>query len=209
MVRPGPDVLPPRVAAIANGGGRIGLLGGSFNPAHEAHRHISLIALRRLKLDAVWWLVSPQNPLKSEMGMAPLAKRLEHAREVAAHPDIFASAIETALGTRFTVDTIAALKRNFPRARLVWLMGGDNLATFHTWQRWKDIARMVPIAVIARPGFTIRALGSPAGQHLRGARIPASDASKLANEKPPAWVFVRERLDPTSATDLRKRGLWR
>ncbi len=209
MVRPGPDILPPAIAAIARRGGRIGLLGGSFNPAHDAHRHISLVALRRLKLDAVWWLVSPQNPLKSDKGMAALDKRLARACETADHPDIFASAIETELGTRFTVDTIAALKRAFPRARFVWLMGGDNLATFHLWRRWKDIARLVPIAVVARPGFTIRALGSPAGHHLRAARMPATDASKLAGQKPPAWVFIRERLDPTSATELRKRGLWR
>jgi nicotinate-nucleotide adenylyltransferase len=209
MVRPDPDTLPPQIAALARRGARIGLLGGSFNPAHEAHRHISQIALRRLKLDAVWWLVSPQNPLKSSRDMASVEKRLVHARDVAGHPDIHVSAIETALGTRFTIDTLVALKRTFPRARFVWLMGGDSLATFHLWRRWKDIARLAPLAVIARPGFTIRALSSPAGQLLRGARVSVPNATMLADQKPPAWVFIRERLDPTSATDLRNRGLWR
>jgi Cytidylyltransferase-like len=124
MAKPGPDTLPERAVSLARWGARIGLLGGSFNPAHEGHRHLSLIALRRLKLDVVWWLVSPQNPLKSDSEMAPLERRLTHARDVAAHPDIVVSAIETELGTRYTVDTIAELKRRFPLAHFVWLMGG-------------------------------------------------------------------------------------
>jgi nicotinate-nucleotide adenylyltransferase len=204
-----PDALPPSIVSLARDGGRIGLLGGSFNPAHQAHRHISLIALRRLKLDAVWWLVSPQNPLKSTVGMASLERRLAKAREVAAHPDIHASAAETALGTQYTVDTLEALIDKFPQAHFVWLMGGDSLASFHLWRRWKAIARLLPIAVVARPGFTIRALTSPAAQFLEDARIDDKDAATLGDRAAPAWTFLRERLDPTSATALRNRGVWR
>jgi nicotinate-nucleotide adenylyltransferase len=206
MARPGPDALPERTAALARWGGRIGLLGGSFNPAHEGHRHLSLIALRRLRLDLVWWMVAPQNPLKDGADMAPLEQRLQKAREVAAHPDIEVSAIETELGTRYTVDTIVELKRRFPVAHFVWLMGGDNLAQFHLWQRWQDIASLVPMAVIARPGFTARALASPAAQALKSARV--RDAVHLADRAPPAWTFIQERLDPASATALRNRGVW-
>jgi nicotinate-nucleotide adenylyltransferase len=209
MGKPDPDAFPPQAVALARAGGRIGLLGGSFNPAHQAHRHISLIALRRLKLDAVWWMVSPQNPLKSTAGMATLERRLEKAREVAAHPDIHVSAPEVALGTQYTIDTIEALVATFPQAQFVWLMGGDSLASFHLWRRWKAIAKRLPIAVVARPGFTVRALASPAALYLDDARVDDADAAKLAGSRAPAWVFIRERLDPTSATALRNRGVWR
>ena len=207
MAKPGPDTLPERAVSLARWGARIGLLGGSFNPAHEGHRHLSLIALRRLKLDIVWWLVAPQNPLKSADDMAPLERRLAHARDVAAHPDIVVSAIETELGTRYSVDSLAALKRRFPVAHFVWLMGGDNLAQFHLWRRWQTIASLVPIGVIARPGFTSRALASPAAQAMKDARV--RDAAHLADHAPPAWTFIQERLDPASATALRNRGVWR
>ncbi|MBP6011640.1 MAG: nicotinate-nucleotide adenylyltransferase [Alphaproteobacteria bacterium] len=204
-----PDAFPPPIVALARAGGRIGLLGGSFNPAHQAHRHIGMIALRRLKLDAVWWLVAPQNPLKSTVGMAPLERRLTKAREVAAHPDIHAGTPEEALGTRFTIDTIEALVRQFPKARFVWLMGGDSLASFHHWRRWKAIVKLLPIAVVARPGFTVRALASPAALYLENARVADDKSASLADMKAPAWTFIRERLDPTSATALRQRGVWR
>ena len=207
MARPDPDALPERVAALARWGARIGLLGGSFNPAHDGHRHISLIAFRRLKLDLVWWLVSSQNPLKPASDMATLDRRLERARAVADHPEIAVSAIEAELRTRYSVDTIEALQRKFPKAHFVWLMGGDNLATFHLWRRWEDIAQRVPMAVIARPGFTTRALASPAAQALKSARV--RDAATLADRTPPAWAFIQERLDPASATALRARGIWR
>lgn len=209
MVKHDPDALPPQVVSLAREGGRIGLLGGSFNPAHQAHRHISLIALRRLKLDAVWWLVSPQNPLKSTTGMATLERRLAKAREVAAHPDIHVSAAEIALGTQYTIDTLEALTVKFPKAHFVWLMGGDSLASFHLWRRWKAIAKLLPIAVVARPGFTVRALASPAALFLDDARIDDGHAATLAEHEAPAWTFLRERLDPTSATALRNRGVWR
>jgi nicotinate-nucleotide adenylyltransferase len=209
MARFDPEVIPPEGLALANAGARIGLLGGSFNPAHEAHLHISLIALRRLQLDCVWWLVSPQNPLKSDAEMAPLERRLARAREVAARPNIFVTSIETQLGTQFTFDTLSALKQNFPKARFVWLMGGDNLASFHRWQRWEDIAKMMPLAVIARPRFTTRALASPAAQQLRASRRDVGESPTLAEQPPPAWVFIQERLDPTSATAIRARGVWR
>jgi nicotinate-nucleotide adenylyltransferase len=207
MARPGPDALPERVAALARWGARIGLLGGSFNPAHEGHRHISLVALRRLKLDLMWWLVSPQNPLKSTSEMAPLARRLQSARETAAHPDIAVSAIEVELGTQYTIDTIAALQRLFPRAHFVWVMGGDSMASFHLWKDWEEIPRRLPMAVIARPGFTTKALTSPAGVALQAARV--RDAATLADRTPPAWAFIHERLDGASATALRNRGVWR
>lgn len=200
------DTLPSQAQAHANAGQRIGLLGGSFNPAHDAHRHISLIALRRLRLDEVWWLVSPQNPLKTSEGMAPLERRVERARETAKHPRIYVSPIELALGTRFTIDTITALRTTFAQARFVWLMGGDSLVSFHLWRRWKDVAKAMPIGVIGRPHFTMRALCSPAARHLSGVRV--LDPADLAQGKPPAWAFVQEHLDPASATQLRNSGVW-
>lgn len=207
MVTPGPDLLPPRIRALADQGARIGLLGGSFNPAHAAHLHISLIALRRLRLDAVWWLVSPQNPLKPIAGMAPLERRLERARLVARHPQLFVSAIETAMQTQFTIDTIGGLQQMLPKARLFWLMGGDSLASFHRWRRWQEVFGAVPIAVVARPGFTMRALTSPAAVRFRAARH--FDARMFADTRPPGWIFLQERLDATSATEIRQRGDWR
>ena len=208
MARFDPEILPAAALAKLNAGARIGLLGGSFNPAHEAHLHVSLIALRRLKLDAVLWLVSPQNPLKPEQDTAPLAQRLEQARKVASDPRLHVAALEQALGTHYTIDTIEALQRKFPKARFVWLMGGDNLAQFHRWRRWQTIARRVPVAVVARPGFTIAALASPAARFLAAARIDPAHAQELSGKSPPAWVFLEERLDPASSTALRQRGLW-
>jgi nicotinate-nucleotide adenylyltransferase len=202
----GPDILPARIHTLATAGGRIGLLGGSFNPAHTAHLHISLIALRRLRLDAVWWLVSPQNPLKPVLGMASLERRLARAREVALHPKIEVSAVESALGTRYSVDTVSALQSRFPVARFVWIMGGDSLASFHLWRRWEQLFSMVPIAIVARPGFTIAALSSPAAIRFQPDRV--RDDAGLADMAAPAWVFLQERLDATSATAIRRSGAW-
>jgi nicotinate-nucleotide adenylyltransferase len=154
----------------------------------------------------VWWLVSPQNPLKPTLGMATLERRLGRAREVARHPKIEVSAIESALGTRYSVDTVAALQSRFPAARFVWVMGGDSLASFHRWRRWEQLFIMVPIAVVARPGFTISALSSPAAVRFRSDRV--RDETGLADMTAPAWVFLQERLDATSATAIRHRGSW-
>lgn len=182
---------------------RIGLLGGSFNPAHRGHRGISLSAKRALALDEVWWLVSPGNPLKSVEGMAPLAARLASARRVARHAPIRPMAIETRLGTRYTVDTLRKLKRLYPQHDFVWLMGADNLAQFHRWRGWRDIARTVAIAVVARPGYEGAALASPAMGWLRRHARPAGQARRWTMWSLPALVRLRFRPDPTSATAIR------
>lgn len=184
---------------------RIGLLGGSFNPAHAAHREISLTALHRLKLDQVWWLVSPQNPLKSTSGMAPLEQRLAEARRVSAHPRILVTDIESRLGTRYTADTLAALRRHYPQTRFVWLMGADNLAQFHHWQDWQGIARQMPIAVLDRPGFNLTAPQNPAGQWLSRFRVARHDAAALAAKPAPAFLLLKSKLNPLSATAIRQQ----
>lgn len=182
---------------------RIGLLGGSFNPAHRGHRRVSLAAKRALALDEVWWLVSPGNPLKPTSGMAPLPARLASARRVARHAPIRPTAIEKRLGTRYTIDTLRKLVRLYPQHRFVWLMGADNLAEFHRWRNWRGIARTVTIAVIARPGYDSRALASPAMGWLRRHARPAGQARRWTMWSLPALVRLRFRPDPTSATAIR------
>ncbi len=182
---------------------RIGLLGGSFNPAHEGHRHVSLEALRRLGLDEVWWLVSPQNPLKSGDGMEPLASRLVRAKEIGRHPRIKVEAPELALGTRYTLDTVRALKRVYPQARFVWLMGADILPQLVDWQNWRDLFAAVPIAAFARPGWSYAALNSAAPRAFARYRIGWPEARRLADWAPPAWCFIPSRLDTHSATAIR------
>ena len=182
---------------------RTGLLGGSFNPAHRAHRRITLAAIEALALDEAWWLVSPGNPLKPARGMAPLPARLASARRLAARAPIRATDIEAQLRTRYTIDTIRALQRRYPKRRFVWLMGADNLAQFHRWRGWRDIARTMPIAVIARPGYEGRALAAPAMAWLRRWRRPARGAKTWTTWSLPALVLLRFRPDPTSATALR------
>ncbi|MFA5967846.1 MAG: nicotinate-nucleotide adenylyltransferase [Sphingomonas sp.] len=184
---------------------RIGILGGSFNPAHRGHRAISLAALRALDLDEVWWLVSPGNPLKEGRGdMAPFSARFASAVKMARHAPIRVSAIEQRLGTRFTVDTIDSIVRLFPKKRFVWLMGADNLAQFHQWRGWRQIALTVPIAVIARPGYDGAAHAAPAMGWLRRFVHPARHAKHWTDWRLPALVLLRFRPDPTSATRLRK-----
>ena len=180
-----------------------GLLGGSFNPAHHAHRRISLFACRALGLDEMWWLVSPGNPLKPREGMAPLPARLASARAMARRAPIRATAIERELGTRYTAETLARLVRKYPKRRFIWLMGADNLAEFHRWRDWRKIAALVPIAVIARPAYTDHALAAPAMGWLRRFVRPAGQAKQWTTWRPPALVLLRFRLDPTSATRLR------
>lgn len=182
---------------------RIGLLGGSFNPAHRGHRRLSLHALRALGLDEVWWLVSPGNPLKPDAGMAPYAARLASARRMARHAPIRVSEVEKRLKTRYTADTLAKLPRLHPKHRFIWLMGADNLAQFHQWRDWRNIARQVPIAVIARPGYDARAHASPAMSWLRRAVRPAGQAKKWTSWRLPGLVLLRFRPDPTSATRIR------
>ena len=183
---------------------RIGLLGGSFNPPHEGHRHVSLEALKRLDLDEVWWLVAPQNPLKPVAGMAPLSDRLQQARTYGRHPRICVTALEAALGTRYTADTIAALQRLYPRQCFVWLMGADNLIQFPRWRRWRAIFARVPVAVFARPSFCHGALAGLAAQRFAHARL-RPPARRLARHHPPAWIFLPVKLDPSSATAIRSR----
>ncbi len=182
-------------------GPRTGLLGGSFNPAHRAHRAISLAALRELGLDEVWWLVSPGNPLKPAAGMAPLAARVASARAMAKRAPIRVTAIERALGTRYTVDTLRALQRRFPRRRFVWIMGADNLAQFHRWRDWRGIARTMPIIVFARPGYAARAFASPAMAWLRRYRVPIG---RLGDRGLPQIAWIDFDPDPISATALRQ-----
>jgi nicotinate-nucleotide adenylyltransferase len=186
---------------------RVGLLGGSFNPAHAGHRHISVSALRRLALDEVWWLVSPQNPLKPVKGMAPLAKRLAGGRKAARHPRIRVTAIEAALGTRYTADTLDALVGRFPYTRFVWLMGADNLVQLPRWHRWRSIFETVPIAVFDRSPYSFRALAGKAARRFAHRRLPERQASVLAESQPPAWVFLHTRLHPASATVIRSRSV--
>jgi len=195
----------PRLVRPARGP-LVGLLGGSFNPAHGGHLHISREAVRRLRLDELWWMVSPGNPLKPTQGMAPFAARIASARTVAhGHPRIRVTGIEARLGTRYTVDTILMLRRRLPRLRFIWLMGADNLATFHRWRGWRTIARAVPIAVFARPSYVGDSLTAPAMGWLRRLRHPAETARDWSRWRPPAIVILPIRLDPTSATDIRAR----
>jgi len=199
------QALPPYSDGL-----RVGLLGGSFNPPHQAHRAISLFALKRLKLDRVWWLVTPGNPLKDNGGLHALADRMEAARKVAADPRIDISCLESVIGTRYTADTISYLRKRASRLRFVWIMGADNLAQFHRWQNWQRIASQVPIGVIDRPPQSFRALSAPAAQALANYRIPEADAGRLADRRPPAWVFLTGLKLNLSSTGLRNPdGSWK
>ncbi len=186
---------------------RIGLLGGSFNPAHAGHRHISVEAMRRLGLDEIWWLVSPQNPLKSPTGMASLGARLDSAIAVARHPRIRPMAIEAELGTRYTVDTVAALQQRFPDTAFIWLMGADILPELHRWHRWRRFAHLLPIAVLARPRYMGGALVSPAMAWLRRWRQPSRRSLGGARDWTrwtlPAIIVLDIRQTALSATAIR------
>jgi nicotinate-nucleotide adenylyltransferase len=182
---------------------RIGLLGGSFNPAHRGHRRISLAAMEALGLDEIWWLVSPGNPLKPRAGMAPFEARLAQARGLARHAPIRVSDFERRAGTRFTVDTLAALQKLHPHVRFIWLMGEDILPEFHRWKDWRKIARMLPIAVLSRPGYDGPARAARAMGWLRGFVRPRSQAMHWTEWSAPAILLLRLPPDPTSATRLR------
>jgi nicotinate-nucleotide adenylyltransferase len=191
-------------------GMRIGLLGGSFDPPHLAHRAISLFAIKRLKLDRVWWLVTPGNPLKADRTPHDLSERMEAARQVAHDPRIDVSCLESVIGTRYTADTIRYLCRRASGLHFVWIMGADNLAQFHRWHDWRRIASEVPIAVIDRPPQSFRALASPAAQALARYRVPENQAASLAEQRTPAWTFLTGMKSRLSSTGLRNQdGSWR
>ena len=192
---------------VARAGRRIGLLGGSFDPAHDGHAHITREALKRFGLDEVWWLVSPGNPLK-EREPAPLARRMDAARQVMRHPRVRITALEDDLGTRFTAETLAGLQRAYPGVVFVWLMGADNLASFHRWDRWREIMGRVPVGVLARPGERLSARLSPAARRFRAARLRAREARRLPGMEPPAWCFVNVPMSGASSTLIRARGQW-
>ena len=182
---------------------RIGILGGSFNPAHAGHLHISRHALDRLRLDEVWWLVSPQNPLKPIDGMATFEDRMNGARVLTQGSKIRVSDLEREIGTQYTADTLKALKGRFPRCRFVWIMGADNLIEINHWNKWTAIFETVPVAVLARPDYSFKALVSTAAKRFQRYRIKEIRASALADSKPPAWVFLEIPLSAASATLIR------
>lgn len=185
-------------------GRRIGLFGGSFNPAHAGHLAVALAALKALRLDAVWWLVSPQNPLKDPRETDDFAERLAAARKLARHPRFLVTDLEKHLGTSNTAQTLAKLKPLLARGKFVWIMGADSFAGLHRWSRWRDILKTLPLAVIDRPGHALKALNSPAARALRQHRLPRRNAANLAKRKAPAWVFLSLPLRKESSTAIRK-----
>jgi nicotinate-nucleotide adenylyltransferase len=195
---------------MALAGERIGLLGGSFNPPHAAHVLISRIAAARLGLDRVWWIVSPGNPLKSSAELAPLAERMTTARALVrgSGTRIVVTDFEAHLPSAYTAATLAYLRRRFPAVRFVWLMGADNLAGFHRWQHWQDIAASLPIAVVDRPHWHLKAAASRAALALATVRLPEARARELADLAPPKWTLLTGPLSPLSSTALRARGMW-
>jgi nicotinate-nucleotide adenylyltransferase len=191
-------VLPPHVRGM-----RIGLFGGTFDPPHAAHLAASLLALKRLRLDRLWWLVTPGNPLKNTRGLAPIEQRIAAAKALARHPRIEVIGLEAVIRTRYTYDTIVFLRKRAPSVRFVWIMGADNLRSFYRWQNWRGIAQRVPIAVVDRLGPSLYAMGGRAPQALGRYRIPEPAAPVLADRDPPAWVYLHGLKSPLSSTALR------
>jgi nicotinate-nucleotide adenylyltransferase len=191
---------PPVIKKAAN----IGLLGGSFNPPHQGHREISLAALEAMDLDQVWWLVSPGNPQKDPKTYADESTRLKASVAMANHPRIHVSDFEFQSGTRYSLDTIKALKSAFPEINFVWLIGADNLASFHSWKNWQEIMAALPLAVFNRPGFRQRALSSPAARFFARERVPTREIRRLGHRSPPAWAYIGKTANQQSATQLRQ-----
>lgn len=188
----------------AEKGMAIGLFGGSFNPPHDGHLLVAETALRRLRLDRLWWMVTPGNPLKSGRGLLPLAERVRLSERLVADPRMQVTAFEAALSLRFTADTLLAVKRRNPGVHFVWIMGADNLRDFHRWQRWRQIAMTFPIAVVDRPGATLSFLSAVLPKYFDDARVDEADAGILARRPPPAWTFLHGPRSPLSSTSLRR-----
>lgn len=205
------DPRPPRQTIrgitelpLSASGMKIGLFGGSFNPPHAGHRLVSQQVLKRLGLDAVWWLVTPGNPLKDHSELAPLAERVKAARQLTTLPNVHATGFEAAHGFRYTYDSLEFLKRTLPDRHFVWIMGADSLASFHKWDRWRDIANLMPLAVYARPGSTRRAVNSPAATALARFRYDDADAQLLPYARTPAWIFLHGLMSALSSSQIRQ-----
>jgi nicotinate-nucleotide adenylyltransferase len=192
------NILPPHAP-----GRRIGLFGGTFNPPHDGHRAVSLFALKKLKLDRIWWLVTPGNPLKDVSDLPDLATRLQAAEKLAHHPRIDVTGFEAVIGTQYSCDTLDYLLRECPGVRFVWIMGADNLKNFHRWKNWREIAALLPIAVVDRGGMNSSIAAGPAAQALARARLPEKAAPMLADRQPPAWIYLHGLKSPLSSTALR------
>jgi nicotinate-nucleotide adenylyltransferase len=197
LLRPGFTLKP---------GMRVGLFGGSFNPAHDGHAHVAETALKRLRLDRVIWLVSPQNPLKSARETAGLADRMAGARAQARGRNMIVADVETRIGAQYTIDTLRALKSRFPGVKFVWVMGADSLASFHLWRGWTQIMQEAPVAVVSRPWIAMKSRFSPAAQRFFHARRRSRQAALLPGSPTPAWVFLRAPLNFQSSTALRARA---
>lgn len=187
---------------------RIGIMGGSFNPPHDGHRIVAETAIKRLNLAQLWWLVTPGNPLKGQHGLPPLTERLTDVKKLARGRHMQVTGFEAHLGTSYTAGTLRFLCRRYPGVHFVWVMGADNLANFHRWQQWREIAQLMPIAVVDRPEWRLKALAGKAGQALQSSRLPEAMAGTLPLQKPPAWCFLTSRLSPLSSTKLRAHKLF-
>jgi nicotinate-nucleotide adenylyltransferase len=194
-------IHPPPFGA----GQRIGLFGGSFNPAHRGHYMVALYALKRLKLDWVWWLVSPQNPLKDPSETGEYDSRLVYTAHIAAHPKFVVTDLERQIGSRTTAETLDRLAPVLARGRFVWIMGADSFADLHRWHDWLEIPETLPLAILARPGYSLRALAGPAAIHFDDDQVPTQLAPKLVDMKPPAWVFLPMPLRIESSTAIRRQ----
>lgn len=182
---------------------RVGLFGGSFNPAHDGHAHVAETALRRLGLDRVLWLVSPQNPLKSSRDLRPVGRRVADALREARGASMIVTDVESRLGARYTIDTVRLLKGRFPGVKFVWVMGGDSLAGFHTWRGWARLMHELPVAVVSRPGAMLSSRTAPAARRFADARLPSGQALNLVNAQAPAWLYLTAPLNEASSTAIR------